>query len=586
MFRTIASSINYPRDWAGTAEKPSRWRRLDQLDRLLDGKFYEHLPYSFYEEQEPGTRAFIALEKRRPSSQYHLAAMVARWAARKMWAGRHVPRIHHSSEDVTSLVEQLVQTTKFFSTMLTASFLGSVGSVGLTFKIDTTQGEPQVGFRVWRAKECNPVFDDFGNLAALRVNYNVKGIDLLRRAIRFSSDGQPVRAEQEYWWVRDYTQVEEITYVPPRVEDYNPENGFRLPELQVIAPENGVVRHNLGFVPGVWIRNLGGSTCIDGWSTWEDAKDNAIEVDYLLSQASRGTRYNCAPELVIIGELEGDLTRSAATCIHLRGSVAEEGGTKYGEGKAELLEMSGEGVKVALEQIDKLRNMALEQIGATRKDPERVRGVMSGRAMEFLDEDSHDLVMELRAAYGDGALELFRKVLRALGKDAKGLRLDWPRLYQPTPEDLAHIIPALVLAATPIQEPLEPEEAAKIGGGAEGVTAGESVKQAQTTTNKAANGASKTVKTETTKGPAAQGGRPSVKPTGGKNIGSLLEVDEASRFLKMYMDIDLLPGSEDRGITDSDTPLPVPSPPERQEAAPEEGTGSAAAEPVLGDLGP
>jgi hypothetical protein len=394
----------------------------------------------------------------------------------------------------------------------------------------------------------------------------VSGAALLLRDPPVTQDarGERVQADQEYWWIRDYGAKNESTYVPPRADDYNPVQGWH----QSAAPPRVLgepIVHDLGFVPGVWIRNMRGTDSTqgaDGLGTWEKAKDTSIEIDYLLSQASRGVRYNCAPQLVLVGQLVGgsDLERSPVDYIHLSAGVKQESGESFGEGKALLLEMTGEGIKSAQDQVDKLRNMALEQIGYTRKDPEKLKGVMSGRAMEFLDEDSHDTIMELRSSYGAGALELMRKIVRAIGSsgDPKGIVLDWPRLYQPTPEDLAHLIPALVLAVTPVQEPLEEKEEASLG--SEG--GGAQIKTANTKTDKKASGASTTTKTEVTKGPGTAGGRPSSSATGGKIIGSLLEMEEGSQFLKMYMDIDLLPDSEEAGVSDSDEPQEPKSDPD------------------------
>lgn len=585
MFRTIAEKIKYP-PWSGSAASPTRWRSLDQLDRLLDGKFYDHLTYGFYEEATRGGDV-IKIDERRPSSQYHLPRMVARWSARKLWTGRHVPRVKHKEKDVTRVVGELIRKARFHDTMMNATMLGSVGSVAIVFRVSAPKAaEPQVAFRVWRAKECTPTFDGFNNLENLRVHYNVRGSELIKLGLTQTADPETkVSKDQEYWWVRDYGTDQERTYNPPRIEDWNPVQGWTRAGMS-FSDAKAPVEHDLGFVPGVWVRNLAGTTAIDGIGTWEDSVSLSVEIDYLLSQASRGTRYNCAPELVIVGDVQhaGDeIDRGPASYIHLKGSVKQPDGDTFGEGSAELLEMTGEGIKAAHELVDKLRNMALEQIGATRKDPEKLKGVMSGRAMEFLDEDSHDLVMELRSSYGDGALELLRKVVRALGLDADpaGLQLDWPRLYQPTPEDLAHLIPALVLAATPIQEPLDPTEAAKIGGGEGGADSetstkegGESKHTAETRTNKSATGSSQTVKKEVKTSPVSagnQGGRPTTQPSGGKILGALLEIEQASAFLKMNMDIDLLPDENEQGVSDSDVPVAGSQlPPRREPAAPEE----------------
>jgi hypothetical protein len=574
MFRELTSQMQYP-PWAGTAEKPARWRRLDQLDKVLSGTIYDHIVHDFYQETLGDGGDAIPIRKRRPSSRYGLPMMIARWSSRKLWAGRHVPRIRHKDKKITQVVDQIIHTADFFGWMMTATILGSVGSVAMTFRVDNTEpDEPQVGFRVWKSRDCSPKFDDFGNLVELRIHLVVTGQELLDLGIPISRDGNPVNAAQKYWWFRLYTRDTEATLVPARADDWNPVQKWTRPGLSDVPMPDGEVRHDLGFVPGVWFKNLSGSTGVDGRGTWETSVDNSIEIDYLLSQVSRGCRYNCAPRTVVVGTIEHD----EADYIHLKASTKDQEGSTTGGGEAELLEMTGQGVKAALEQIDKLRNMTLESIGATRKDPEKLKGVMSGAAMQFMDEESHDTVMELRNSYGRGALELMRKVVRATGAtngaDPKGLTLAWPRLYQPTPEDLAHLIPALVLAATPIQEPLDPETAAKISDGPGGAEAGETVKdgggggagqqekKATTKTHKSATGASHTVKEEVTKGPGTAGGRPSAQPAGGKILGALLELEEASEYLKLLMDISLMPDDEtEHDITDSDAPTDTAPPP-------------------------
>ena len=54
------------------------------------------------------------------------------------------------------------------------------------------------------------------------------------------------------------------------------------------------IRHGLGFVPIVWVRNLPGPSATgdanDGACTFRAAVETQIEVDYQLSQAGRGLK--------------------------------------------------------------------------------------------------------------------------------------------------------------------------------------------------------------------------------------------------------------------------------------------------------
>ena len=439
MFKKLASGIRYPA-WV---QYCPRYRRLDLLDKLLDGTFYDHLPAAFYDEEDhQGNK--IPLESRRPSVQYHLPRMVARWTGRKLFSGRHKPRVRHKDEKSRRAIAALLRKSQFFSAMTEAAILGSVGAVAVTFRLERkADGEVRIGLNVWRAKYCEPSFDSLGELTALRLQYVTSGAWM--KAI-----GAPnIDVSQSYWLVRDYLPDREITYLPVKKDDWNPVDGFLVPTDKFVSWQE--FKHDFGFVPGHWFRNLPGGHEPDGSCTWEDAIPNSIEIDYTMSQIGRGTRYNAAPSLVVIGEVlnstdDGGVTRSVSDMIHLRAGSKDENGNVMDGGDAKLLEMSGAGIDASLKLIDRLRNMALEQIAAARKDPEKLSGPMSGRAMEFLDEEFHDLIDDLKTSYGDyGAMPLARKILQA-GQpeiDLSSFTLAWPRLFQPTPTDLAQMVAGL-----------------------------------------------------------------------------------------------------------------------------------------------
>lgn len=526
MFKKIASSIQYPH-WVASCP---RYHDLDLLDRLLDGKFYAHLPYAFYDERDAQGRP-NRIDQRRPSAQYRFPTMVAAYTSRKLFAGSHAPRIAHKDDDVRKFIVRLLKSARFLPTMLEAAKRGSVGSVAVTFRVERGADGARVALNVWRAKYCDPSFDTMGELTNLRVQYLVPGAAM----IALGAPGE-IRAGDRYWFIRDFGPATETTYAPIPEMDWNPVDGFVHADGQMVPWL--VIEHGLGFVPGHWFRNLAGGDEPDGCCTWEPGIPNAIELDYTLSQIGRGIRYNAAPTLAVIGQVmnadeDGTITRSPTLTLQLAAGVKGDDGASYGAGDAKLLEMTGAGTDAALKYIDKLHDLALEQVAAARKDPEKMKGPMSGRAMEFIDQEFHDLVMELRTQYGEyGALPLMRKMVQAVDSsiDLSSLTLVWPRLYQPTPTDLAQVITALAIAIDPLKAgPAMPAEPG--GAGPDGKP------------------------------------KPGKPATGGPDPKfALIPVEQAQAWLRVNMDLDL-PGDDDTdppepatdgpsGGTD-DTPEPI-----------------------------
>lgn len=458
LFEKIASTIQYP-EWVS---RYPRYRTLDLRDKLLDGEFYKQLKYAFYDEMDT-VGGLIPLTDRRPSAQYRLARMVARWCARKLYAGRHVPRLRHPDPKMAKKIASALAKYKFNERMSEAVLRGSVGSVAITFCCEQSAGkEPKIALDLWPAKYCEPCFDKFGELTRLRVRY-VCPMGSFRAAYPDYDGKKDLKDADMVWWVRDHTPEEELTYQPEKKDDWNPADGFTNKAIKEFTPlpgEMGTCKHDFGFVPAHWFINLTGGgdpRSPDGVCTFEDAIPNIIELDYTFSQVGRGVRYNSAPQLVVIGNvLNGDVVRGPMQFIQLQAGFKQEDGETVGAGDAKLLEMNGAGTKVGLETVDKLRNIALEQIAASRKDPDKMKGPLSGRAMEYLDQDSDDLVMDLRSQYGEhGALPLIKKICIAtkICSDPSGLTLQWPRLFQPTPDEVFSLVQALALAMNPVQVP-------------------------------------------------------------------------------------------------------------------------------------
>ena len=85
-------------------------------------------------------------------------------------------------------------------------------------------------------------------------------------------------ASVAYWFMRVWDRQSETWYLPWQVGTSD----------EPVIDESRTVRHALGFVPMVWVRNLPGGDDTDGACTFRAAIETAIEIDYQLSQAGRG----------------------------------------------------------------------------------------------------------------------------------------------------------------------------------------------------------------------------------------------------------------------------------------------------------
>lgn len=466
MFKKIGDKITY-KEWAS-----ERYKRLDQFDRLLDGKFYNHIANSFYDETAAQNK-YIKLEDRRPSAQYNLCKSVPRKIARKLFSGRHAPRFAHKNEALHQAATALAREGFLAKKLMRAAVWASVGAVCVTFKIlEDGAKQKRIVFEVWRAKYCEPTFDELGELKSLRVSYLTRGYNFpALYGISKDDDGKDIAPGALYWHVFDLDTERYMLY-HPRPEDAWPPSQER--PLKKMADTNQPTPHNYGFVPGHWFVNLTSGDEIDGECLFEPAISTAIDIDYTLSSLGRGVRYNASPEVVLIGKRKNhgfddrtntEIVRGPTNVIEMEAAKRDPAGNQIGGGDAKLLEMSGQGIDVGLKYVETLRKLALESIAASRKDPDKIGGPQSGRAMEMLDDDPLDLYDELRTALGEnGSLPLTRKAMRAAKKDGHRLlaevdlaQLDalgyyWPKPYQPGAQELFQLAQGLVQLVTPIPD--------------------------------------------------------------------------------------------------------------------------------------
>lgn len=417
MFETICARIG------GDADYDERVRRLDILQRVLDGRLYDVLPYQFHEERGPGGE-YIPLRNRQPSVRYPLARIVVDDSISLLFGDGHFPTVDSSDPAVRMALADIAQECALNAVMLEAARAGSVGSTAILLRV--LRG--RVFLAPLDAKFLVPVWDPQEPDRLLRVTerYKVAGAVL---ATRGYPDCDPAGL---YWFARQWDADAETWFAPMPV-------GAAEPASIDLARS---VRHGLGFVPLVWIRNLPGGDAIDGACTFAPAIETGIEIDYQLSQAGRGLKYSSDPMLLIREPAAPD------------GAIVRGGGNALvvgADGDAKMLEIGGTAAGAVIEYVRTLREYALESMHGNRASADRLSAAQSGRALELMNQGLVWLADRLRVSYGAAILQLAAMTVRAsnvlelrvngrrlppLDPDAR-LSLLWPRWTPPTADERA-----------------------------------------------------------------------------------------------------------------------------------------------------
>ena len=420
MFETITDLI--PRD----PDYPARARTLDILKRVLNGTLYDVLPYQFHEERGAGGE-YIPLRRRRPSVRYALSRVVVEDSVSLLFSEGHFPTIDCADHAVRGLLADVVKETRLNQVMTDAAVKGSIGSAAILMRVLSGR----IFFDVLDTTFLTPVWDQQAPDTLIRVDerYKVAG------AVLAANGYDAIDPSIDYWFQRSWDQNLETWFLPAPVG--------RLADTAL--DDVRTVRHALGFVPIVWIRNLPGSSASgdpsDGACTFRAAVETQIEIDYQLSQAGRGLKYSSDPTLIIKEPATSDaeIVKGAGNAL----LVSEKGDAK-------LLEIGGTASAAVLDYVRVLRELALESIHGNRASADRLSAAQSGRALELMNQGLIWLADNLRVSYGEGALlELCRMVLRAgsrytlrvLGQPAPEvdanvrLALKWPRWYPLTADD-------------------------------------------------------------------------------------------------------------------------------------------------------
>ena len=415
MFDSICALIPPDPDY------PERTGRLDVLTRVLEGRLYDVLPYAFHEERGLGGE-YIPLRRRRPSVRYPLARIVVDDSLSLVFGEGHFPALECDDPHTRAVLADIARDSALNAAMLEAALRGSVGSVAVLLRV--LRG--RVFFRVLPSTYLTPRFNPEApdTLASVTECYKVTGGVLAAQGYEIEEPNGL------FWFQRAWDDESETWYVPTPVSAGRP--------FEIDAARS--VRHGLGFVPLVWIRNLPGGDDIDGACTFRPAIETGIEIDYQLSQAGRGLKYSSDPTLLIRepAGVDGEIVRGAGNAL-----VVSE------KGDAKLLEIGGTAASAVIDYVRFLRELALEGVHGNRASAERLNAPQSGRALELMNQGLIWLADNLRVSYGTALLQLADMVVRASSiyplsvrgvpvpplDAAARITLRWPRWYPPDAED-------------------------------------------------------------------------------------------------------------------------------------------------------
>lgn len=481
-----------------------RGTRLAELmirDKWLEGSFYSPIPLDF--NQEKTGNKYNSIYDRKPSVQGNFPRAIAGLTSRKLFAGRHVPRLKHQNKEFLLKVQALVEELKMPLKMLEAIKRGSVGSVLILFKFlsvpvrELTDDELKSGVTIDKVEHtvkgiveikqtqyCTPTFNQFEELAAVLEHYLVPGYEMLKRGMNVDREGEKVDSRNKYWYVKMYDTKMECVYFPLKEHDWNPIDGglysdsgknplVPYPMLDAQGMETNPHYHNLGFVQGMWIKNLTGGTHPEGESTWVTALNNFVALDYAKSQNDRGLKYGSAPQMVIKGDLreetetgeDAPIYRDSSFAVRLAADIKTMGQEESSGHDAFLLETNGTAAEASDNFSRGLKQTSFEQANVARKDMESIKGAISGKVIELIDEDFLDLLEELRLIYIKyGYLPLMKKLCKSamlaghmLMKGATdvmidALMVDCPPFYLPDAQEIQFLVSAMV-QATETQKP-------------------------------------------------------------------------------------------------------------------------------------
>ena len=223
MFETIRDLIPHDRDF------PPRTHALTVMKRVLDGSFYDVLPYQFHEERGPGGE-YIQLRLRRPSVRYALCRVVVEDAVALLFSEGHFPTIDSPDATVRAALADLIKESRLNQVMIEAAMAGAIGSTAILLRV--LRG--RVFLNVLDTTFLTPTWDPEApdTLAGITERYKVSGAQLAANGYDIPDPTIP------YWFSRRWDATMETWFYPQSVGSN--ETPMEDPTLPACAPRSAL----------------------------------------------------------------------------------------------------------------------------------------------------------------------------------------------------------------------------------------------------------------------------------------------------------------------------------------------------------
>lgn len=310
-------------------------------------------------------------------------------------------------------------------------------------------------------------------------------LDALRQAAERNllEDDEVVYLDVKSIWLDDdddptigkkRTFLSRRVFWPDRVVTYRDLDVTDWPLNQAIPPGtvDREVKHDLGFVPAVWVRTQRVKDEVDGAPLLEGVETLCDAVDRMESQRFRGCTYHGD------GTLAPD-DAEAANALNALDSdqKVEVGAKRVLPVPMRMVETSGAGQKTQADFVNDLKEEIQHRVGVRLPDPEKITGQLAAAALEQLDQTTVAKVNQLRNAWGRGRTQLARYLMllavRAGVEKPSDLPsdrtkwsvvADWPPVYAPNAQDRLQETNAAAAAADTITDAARTRHVARAWG--------------------------------------------------------------------------------------------------------------------------